>query len=236
MPNYYGQTPSTNITVNPGGSTGEKISGLAGMLKGNSQKNKDTSKTAKLLATAAGAVGANEASILLGNENIVDAMGKGIGSLGEGAIDVSKALGGIQSNQAEALKQVVQNVSGKVNEASQALQNSPFGKIHPIRDAAGAFIGATDHGKLWDSKLTEWANKGLGTEGNPTYLEEIGGLGLGGLAAYGLIKGAKAVANRKMYKADREAEHAHDLELAREVRNTGTENLFRLDKAKNLRG
>ena len=236
MPNYYGQTPSTNITVSSGASTGEKLSGLAGVLNSNSQKNKSSSKSAKLLATAAGAAGANEASILLGNENLIDAMGKGIGSLGNGAVDISKALGGIQPGQADALKQVVQGASGKINEAAQAFQSSPFGKIHPIRDAAGAFIGATDEGKLLNSKLTEWSNKGLGVEGKPTYLEELGALGLGGLAAYGLIKGGKSLVERKMYKADRQAEHAHDLELAREVRNTGTENLFRLDKAKNLRG
>ena len=231
MPNY-GQSPSTNITVNSGGSKLDKAAGLLG-----NAKEKKSSAASKLLATAATATGVNEASMLMGNENFLDAINKGVSSLSNGAIDASKALGNLSPEQTEALKSAASNVSGALGDAAEAFKNSPFGKIHFMRDLGGAFVGATDEGRLINSKATEWVNKGLNLEsGTPSYIEEVGGLGLGGLAAYGLFKGGKALLNRKMYKADREVEHAHDLKLAKEVRDTGTENLFRLDKAKNLRG
>lgn len=169
-----------------------------------------------------------------GYNDIVDSLGKGAQFVGDKAADIMSSYG-----VNDTVTGTVHQLAGKTGEAaakaSEAYQKSAL-NLHLKDDLKAFFKAATKEGKLLNTEVTDLVNEGYGTTGNPTYLDEVGALGLGSLAAYGLVKGGKALVNRHIYKADRKAEHKHDIDLAKELKKIDTGNLLLHGKAKNLRG
>lgn len=190
------------------------------------------SKLGKKLVTL---LGANEGARVLGFDNVIDAAGKGIGFVGDKATELGKALGGIQAPAADVIQSTTHGISDKLSQASEAYEKSLLGGFNLTRDLKGFVKGVTNNGAALQGKPTEWVNKGLGTTGQQTYLEELGVAGLGALAAAGVIKGAKALTKRHIYKKDRAVEHKHDIDLAKELKKVDTKDMLLASKAKDFK-
>lgn len=232
---YYGQNnPAGIVLQNAAPSTFSNLA-TAGIKAGTEVYKTKANASSKWAKRALTLGVADSTARAFGYNDIVDSLGKGAQFVGDRAADIASSYGAT-----DAVTDTLHQIAGKTGEAaakaSDVYQKAAL-NLHLQDDLKALFKGATKEGKLLDDNLiTRLVNKGKNTTGESTYLDELGGLGVGALAAYGLVKGGKALMNRHIYKADRKAEHQHDIDLARELKKVDTGNLLLHGKAKNLRG
>lgn len=232
---YYGEAAPSVVVTGGGSKASSAISTIADSASKIYQNTKEKSAGSKLGKKLVTLIGANEGARVLGFDNIIDAAGKGVGFVGDKATELGKALGGIQAPTAETIQSTIHGVSDKLSEASKAYENSILGGLHLSDDLKAFTKGITDNGSAVQGPITKYVNKGYGSTGRQTYLDELTVAGLGTLAAAGVIKGAKALTKRHIYKKDRAVEHKHDLDLAKELKKVDTRDMMLASKAKDFK-